>query len=347
MSSSISSSDWRRFFRLAVVTAAAIIGVIYAFVVLVDPFNALPLSPPLDRAPVTSNQRFDYPALARSPRFDSAVFGTSTSRLLRPEALNAEFHARFANLAMNDATPYEQMRLMTVFLRAHPAAKRVILGIDMKWCETGDTIPKLTPRPFPDWMYQRSTWRGYGEMLNLFAIQEAGKEFGVLTGIKKPDQGRDGYTIFVPPDGQYDAARAAAHLREDGPSVPPGERAGPPATWRFSTFDDLRPLLAGAGGVTETILFFVPYNRVRLPPPEHPGAPVWAECKRRAVDLARASGKVTVVDFMLHSPITDDDDGYWDSQHYRVAVADHVAADLARANLGEASPDYQIIYGPR
>src|ERR1700742_4371588 len=114
MSSSTSSSDnpWRRFFWLTVGTVAVTIGVIYAFVVLVDPFDALPLSPPLDRAPGTSNQRFEYPALARSPRFDSAVFGTSTSRLLRPAALNQEFRASFANLAMNDATPYEQTRLM-------------------------------------------------------------------------------------------------------------------------------------------------------------------------------------------------------------------------------------------
>ena len=128
-------------------------------------------------------------------------------------------------------------------------------------------------------------------MLNLYAIQEAGKEFGVLTHLKREDQGRDGYTIFVPPDDRYDAARAAAHLREDGPSIPPGPRDGPPKTWRFSAFDDLRVLLLGLPADAETILFFVPYNRVRLPPPGHPAAAVWAECKRRAVGLAPISAR--------------------------------------------------------
>ena len=52
---------WRRFFCLAAGTAAVAAGVIYAFVVLVDPWNILPLSPPFDRAPVSSNQRFSYP----------------------------------------------------------------------------------------------------------------------------------------------------------------------------------------------------------------------------------------------------------------------------------------------
>ena len=88
MSSSTSSSDWRAFFRLAVGTAALVAGVIYAFVVLVDPFDTLPLSPPADRAPVSTNARFSFPALARSAKFDSAIFGTSTSRLLRPVVLD-------------------------------------------------------------------------------------------------------------------------------------------------------------------------------------------------------------------------------------------------------------------
>ena len=105
MSSSISSSEfgWRRFFRLAIGTVVLVTGAIYAFVVLVDPFNILPLSPPFDRVPVTSNQRYSYPALARSPLFDSAVFGTSTSRLLRPGAvLDAAFQGRCPrDLAMN------------------------------------------------------------------------------------------------------------------------------------------------------------------------------------------------------------------------------------------------------
>jgi hypothetical protein len=347
MSSSISNFDpcWRRFFRLAAGTAAAITGIIYLFVVMVDPWDVLPLSPRLDRVPVTSNQRFAYPALARSSRFDSAVFGTSSSRLLRPAALNELFHAHFANLAMNAATTYEQTRLMAVFLRAHPKLRLLILGIDEPWCETGDEAPKLTPRPFPEWMYGETTWRGYREMLNMFAIQEAGKEFGVLTGLKREDQGRDGYTIFVPPVDQYDAARAAAHLREDGVSVPAGLRTGPPGDWRFSAFDDLRPVLLSLPSDTVTILFFVPFNRVKLAPPGHPAAVAWAECKRRAALLAHELRRVLVVDFMQPSPITNDDEAYWDAVHYRVGVADRLARDLAAANGGEASADYQVLYG--
>ncbi len=343
MSSSTSSSNWRHFFRLAVGTAALVAGVIYGFVVLVDPFDTLPLSPPADRVPVATNARFSFPALARSEQFDSAIFGTSTSRLLRPTALNAEFGARFANLAMNDATVHEQSRLLSVFVQAHPAARLVLIGLDVRRCVTGETYDKLTPRPFPEWMYGGNPWRGYGEMFNLYAMQEAGQQFGILIGIKRPVYGRDGFTSFVPPDSQYDPARVAMHLREAGPDVPPGERSGAPTTWRYPAIDQLRADLSLLAENTRKILFFVPYNHVLLPPPGSPGTLVWNECKLRVARLAALVPNTLAVDFMLPSPITGIDDNYWDALHYRVAIADRIARDLAAADRGAPSADYRVL----
>ena len=317
---------------------------IYAFVVLVDPWNILPFSPPLDRVPVTGNQRFSYPSLARSAAFDSAIFGASTVRLLRPETLDREFQARFANLAMNDATVYEISRLYQVFVEAHPAPKVIMLGLDVRSCVTGDSFQQLTPRPFPAWMYRRQLWRGYGEMFNLFAVQEAGKEFGVLTGLKAQDMGRDGYTRFVPPDSKYDAARAMTHLRQEEPMVPPGARSGDPADWRFPALEALRDDLARLPATTRKVLLFVPYNHRLVPPPGSPGAAVWDECKRRVAAMAQAIPDSVVVDFLLPSPITETDSNYWDGQHYRVEAADLLVRDLATADRGKTGADYRILY---
>jgi len=367
MSSSISSSEsisssgqgasdhadsgpagrWRRFFSLAAGSAAVFGGVIYAFVVLVDPFDTLPLSPPWDRAPVTSNQRFSYPALARSARFDSAIIGTSTSRLLRPASLDPAFHSRFVNLAMNDATPYEMSSLLRVFNRAHPAAKVIMLGVDDRWCVTGDSPRKLSPRPFPEWLYRDDQWSGYREMFNPFAVQEAFKQFGVLTGLKQEDMGRDGYTRFVPPDDAYDPARAAIHLREAEPRVPGGERSGDAAGWRLPALEILRADLLALPETTDKILFFVPYHHRLLSAPGSDGANVWDECKRRVADLAMLTPNAIAVDFMLPSPITMADDNYWDPQHYRVTVADQLALDLTAADRGQVSPDYRVLSATR
>jgi hypothetical protein len=343
MSSSTSSSNWRRFFGLAVGTAAILAVVIFVFVALVDPFDTLPLSPPADRMPVATNARFSFPALARSDRFDSAIFGTSTSRLLRPAVLNTEFGAHFANLAMNDATIYEQSRLLSVFAQAHPVAKVVMVGLDVRNCVTGETYDKLTLRPFPEWMYGDNPWVGYRESFNLYAVQEAGQLLGILIGIKDPVYGRDGYTSFVPPDSEYDPARVAMHLREAGPDVPPGARSGEPATWRYPAIEQLHDDLSRLAESTRKILFFVPYNHVLLQPASSSGALVWNECKRRIAKLATQIPNTLAVDFMLPSPITLADDNYWDALHYRVAIADRIAHDLATAEHGEASADYRLL----
>jgi hypothetical protein len=344
MLSSTSSSDhaWRQFFLLFLATALIGATVLYGFVALVDPFDSLPFSLPADRAPVATNARFSFPALARKPTFDSAIIGTSTSRLLRPAALDPEFGARFVNLAMNAATAYEQSRLLQVFARAHPEPRFVLIGLDVVWCATGDRLERYTPRPFPEWLYNEGRGGDYLHLFNLYALEQAAAQFAVITGLKRPRYGRDGYTSFVPPDNAYDPTRVAAHLRAEGPAVPPGPRAGPPPAWLFPALERLSRELPSLRPSTTKILFFVPYNHV-LQPRAGPAAAAWDECKRRVADIATSTANTIAVDFMIPSPITSADDNYWDGLHFRVGIADRLARDLARASRAEPSPDYQIL----
>ena len=343
----MADSGWRRFCGQFLAVAFGALAVIYAFVAIVDPFDILPLSPPLNRPPVATNARYAFPSLARSDRFDAALFGTSTSRLLRPAILNEAFAAKFANLAMNDSTAYEQFRLLQVFAGTHPAARAIAIGLDIRWCETGDSVERLTPRAFPEWMYGTNLWRGYLELLNLYTIEAAGQMFGTLIGLKPERYGRDGYTSFVPPDSQYDRARVAANMARSGVTIPGGARAGNPATWRFPTHDWLKAGLDLFSPKTEAILFFVPYSHHLLPASGSAGEQVWAECKRRIAAIARARPNTLAVDFMRPSPITADDDNYWDPLHYRAAIADRLARDLAAAWQGGASPDFHVLAAPR
>jgi hypothetical protein len=340
-------SAWRRFCAFFLAAALGAIAVIYAFVAIVDPFNILPLSPDFNRPPVSTNARFAFPALARSPEFDSALFGTSTSRLLRPAVLNQIFDAKFVNLAMNDSTAYEQTRILQVFARAHPAAKVIAIGLDIRWCETGDAVAKLTPRAFPEWMYEENLWQGYRELLNLYTIEAAGQMFGTLTGLKRERYGRDGYTSFVPPDSQYDRAKVAANMAKSGVTIPGGAHTGSPSTWRFPTHEWLQANLDLFPDTTKKILFFVPYNHHIQTAPGGDGADIWAECKRRVAAMAAARPNTLAVDFLMDSPITADDDNYWDALHYRTGIADRLARDLAAAWRGKISADFVVLTNPR
>jgi hypothetical protein len=328
MSSSISSSDpWRRFARTLLLTAAGVVGVLYAFVILVDPWDTLPLSPPLPRVPISSNARFSFPALARSPRFDSVILGTSTARLLQPAMLDPEFGARFANLAMNSATAWEQTQMLGVFLRSHPHPRAVIVAIDAAWC--GTSADRLTPRPFPEWMYRPNLWPGYREMLTPYAVQEAANQFAVMTHMKRRRYGMDGYTSFVPPDSAYDPVRVDAAFSRwpaiDQTPAELGETVGMPA------LPQLAPALRAIPPGARVVLFFPPTHQDQHGAPGSRTALRWAACKQAVAALPG----VTVLDFMIPSAITTDRANYWDPLHYRAAVAARVSALLGGAEGAE------------
>jgi hypothetical protein len=340
MTSSTSSSDpWRRFCRRLLAGAVLAAAVIYGFIVLVDPFDTLPLSPPFDRGPVSTNARYAFPALARKPQFDSMILGTSTSRLLRPAVLDPLFEAHFVNLAMNSATAYEEWRLGEVFARAHAQARVALIGLDIVWCGTGDSLEKYTPRAFPEWMYEDNRWRGYLEQFDLYSLEQAGIQFAELTGLRPPRYGRDGYTNFLPDDSAYDLARARGHLYPSGdrglaPVVPPVTMSGADRhALRFPAHPWLEDLLAQMPEALK-IVYFVPYHISVQPRAGSRDAIVWDECKARVAAIVAAAPRARLVDFMVESPVTTEDANYWDPLHYRLAIADWLARSLRAAADG-------------
>ena len=344
---------WVRFLGAFLGSAIGLGLLLYALLVVVDGYDTVWFSPPFDREPVTSNQRFSFPALARKGRFDSAIIGTSTTRLLRPEKLNPLFQARFANLSMNDATAWEEAQLFGVFRRHHPAPRAVVFGIDVVWCAIGDDFRRLTPRPFPAWMYDENPWNDLTHLFNLPTIEETGRQLGYLTGLRKPKYGKDGYTNFLPPDAAYDLRRA--RLRIYGPDGPrPRTVAQPPvdvseaeaAAWRFPMHALLVDMLDGLPAETVKVLAVVPYHIHGQPAARSRPAAIWDECKRRLAAVVRARANVHLVDFMMESPITTRDANYWDPLHFTASIADRVADALADAvrHRRDAQGEFQGVY---
>jgi hypothetical protein len=351
MPSSTSSSDWLRFLRTLLATALASGAVLWLFIMGVNPYGDLPVSWPFfDRGPVDGNARYSFPMLARSGAFDSALFGTSSSRLIRPAALNPAFGARFANLSMNSATSTEQVRLLEVFLAHHPAPRVVAFGLDVQWCLTPPLDEKFTFRGFPDWLYDDSwpgRWRDYLHMFDMYSAEKSGQAFGQWTGLRPRVYGRDGYTRFVPPDEQYDPARAATHLDGVEPWDVPKDMTRPPESWEMPTVDRLHAALRTIPPATLKLLFFVPYNHHFIAIAPGPALAVQTECKRRVAAVAAATPNTAAIDFMFPSPITLNDDNYWDVHHYRVGIAERIVADLAQALRGATSEDYRTLALPR
>ncbi len=340
------AQSWSRFARWFFGAGAGLGAFLYLLIFMIDPFDTLLFSPPLDRAPVASNARFSFPALARSSGYDSAVIGTSTSRLLRPEMLNRLFDARFANLSMNSATAYEQFRLAGVFARHHPDAKTMILGIDLVWCKAGEEPEKYTPRPFPEWMYDNNPYNDFLNHFDLYTIEQAGRQAGTLLGVRKLKYGRDGYTNFLPDPAAYDLAKVRASLavsRSNGLAEQKAPAGLDPGELNFPALPMLRELLSQFSGETRKILYIAPYHFARQAVPGSKSAVEWRECKKRIGGIAAQIPNTTAADFLIESPFTTTDSNYWDPIHYSVAAADELMTDLWNAARGQPGANFKFL----
>ncbi len=327
---------WRGFWITALGTACGLAAALYAAVVVVDPYDTLWLSPPFERAPVSTNQRYSYPAIARKARFDSVVIGTSTSRLLRPAKLDEVLGGNFANLSLSDGTAYEQSQILKLFARHHPDARTAIFGIDIVWCDTRRKYIELTFRPFPPWLYDENAANDLAHIFNLPAFEAAGRQIGFLLGWRPGRYAPDGYATFLPPAADYDLARARqkiygeAGLRRHAPVNPPVTLSEDQrAAWKVPTHALMREMLAALPERTRKILVFVPYHHFRQAVPGSRHAAFWRECKRRLTAIAGEFANTHVLDFMIASDITLRDENYWDLLHTTVEVADRVSELIA------------------
>ncbi len=345
---------WRLFVRsfgaaIFVLGCAAV-----AFIGLLDPFG-LRAAP--GRAPgplMDGNQRFMYPQVVRSGAYDAAVFGTSTSRLIDPRDLDKAFGAHFANLSMNAATAYEQTRLAQLFL-SETAPKAVLFGIDTNvWCAADADQRRLTFRPFPPWLYEPDPSRAILRQVNWQSLTTASRVLLYRLGLAKERIRGDGFAVFTPPEASYDAARARAHIHGGLSSQDEGEPAAdfqvkadapdapmPALTW-------LDELLASLPPGTKKLVAFMPVHVAEQGAPGTPRGLREAACKAEVARIGKAHG-ATVVDFRIPSPVTTQDQNYWDRLHYRLPIAGRIVAGLlAASETGRDDPGglYRVLMHP-
>lgn len=335
---------WRRFARVFAFSVAGFGLAAIAFVALVDPYG-LRVGPGRPPGPLMDgNQRFMYPQVARSGRYDAAVFGSSTARLLDPDELGSVLGGHFANLAMNAATPFEQVSLARVFLR-HATPKTVLFGLDANWCDADADAKRLTFRPFPAWLYAEGTPWNLLRQVNGQSVATAAR---VLlhrwTGL--PARLRaDGYGVFTPPEAIYDAARAAAHIHGGGGALPDAGTADPPLDpvgAPMPALDWLDGLLAGLPAGTRRLLVFMPVHVAAQGLPGTAKGAREAACKARVAAIGARHG-ARVVDFRIPSSVTTDDTNYWDALHYRLPIAGRIVTALGTA-LATGRDDPQGFY---
>ncbi|MDX2258898.1 MAG: hypothetical protein NW205_08280 [Hyphomicrobiaceae bacterium] len=341
---------WGGMFQWSALGAAGLVALCLALVLLMNPYGNLPTGIAARHVIMDINQRFQYPALARSGQFDSVVIGTSTARLLEPARLDRVLGGTWANLAMNDARAFEQSELFALYLRAVPAPRAVLVGLDSVWCREEADTDTTTRRGFPTWMYDDDPWNDWPNMLNTTTVDIAGRQAFYWLGAVPARVGHDGYEVFVPPESEYDAAKARQHIwgRRGGAIVPvdppyqanTAERTG----WRFPALTWLQERLESLPPTTLKLLVFMPVHVAKQPIPGSLPAAKEAECKERIDALARRFS-AHLIDYRITSDLTRTDSNYWDGLHYRVGIAARVVDDLGGAVArGPAASDGTWLY---
>jgi len=337
------ASGWHRFVTLFLGTFVGAIVTAALFILLVDPFDMVPFSLPIERPLVSGSQRFAYPQAMRSGRFDSIVVGSSTARLIDPEQLNSPFKARFANMAMNASSAWEEWTTFEYFRRNVRAPKVLIVGVDDGWCDPNADRDR-TRHGFPEWMYDDDRWNDYANLLNSGTLELAGRLVGYHLGLYSARSRYDGFEIFTPPERDYDLARAKRGIWVAQPERPLPNLPSPPLTdaerraLRFPALTWLDQMLRETPSSTK-ILAFMPVHVAIQAWPGTRAAAVEAECKARIVAIAEQRG-AQVIDWRIASPITTNDSNYWDALHYRLPIAQRIGRELIDAALdGKGSSD--------
>jgi hypothetical protein len=350
--------EWRRFIAVLLTVTAAIVLTAFAFVAIVDPYDSLAFSPPWKRYRVTTNERYAFPGMIRHGRFDSAVFGTSTIMLLKPEELDKRLGGRFANLAMSFGTAWEQAQMMKFFAgHVHAPVRTILVAMDMDWCSPVTPLARLTHHPFPPWEYDDDPWNDYAHLLNTRALLHSVREALTLAHLAPPQFQDDGYYRFTPDDSRYDPARARAGIYGARAAVgqaaaPGGAHAEPPPVgprppdWSFPDLSLLAQALDGFPAQTRKILVFVPIHISLMRNPQE-----WAKftyCKADAVAIAKTRPNVGVIDFMRPSALTRNDEAYWDSTHYRVSHATEIIDAIGGAfeEGHDSGPLFEVLWRP-
>ena len=294
--------------------------------VLFDPYHNIPFAPPFERHYMENNQRYMYPALARDPRFNSTVLGTSAVRMLPPERLDEGFGANFSYLALDAGTPWEQLEIAKLFYEHHPAAEVVIYGVDRNWCASPEPHPRLTRRPFPPWMFDDNPYNDLLYLMNGKSLEIATRQLRYYLGLDITRYDANGFEDFLPPDEAYDLHKAQANIYGDaGPeeldalaAATPGRKRG----WSFPDHALFREFLAITPETTRLVIVYPPHHAyLYLTHKERFDA-----CKEEITALAREiRPDAAVLDLMLFSSLTGKDENYWDNVHFNRASADRIA----------------------
>ena len=336
MTSSTSSSDPRppeagaggsgARLRRWVATFAAVFGggivLLYATLILIDPFDSGRFPSLGLRGVSDRNLRTSHVSRGRDPQFDSAIFGNSTGQAIDPAILSARTGLRFTQLTFTQAGPREVLSVLGWFVAHHRSVGAVVLVADDLWCSGDAKMPQRYP--FPGWLYG-GDFEYLAHVLNWKSLDRVIWRLQLALGRRKPN---DQVGFF----GYFEQ-----HFYYASPTIPP-DLTPAEANADFVWIDRLRHTLADFapdGTLSQASLVVVapPVYVDYLPPEGSRRAGRVARCKAALAAVAARTARGALVDRRIDTPDVRSEDNFFDRIHYRPPLArsieDAIVATLA------------------
>jgi hypothetical protein len=320
-------TEWSRCLRACLGTLGICAGLLFAFLLSVDPydsgrFGVFGIDGMVDRNTITANA-----SRARDRNFDSPIIGNSTALLLNPNPLSEATGRRFVQLSVVGGSPREEMTVLDFFLRHHPRVGALVVVTDPWWCEH---YQREEPRPFPYWLYGGSSLVHAGYLFSGAGIEHAVQRVSIGLGIRqRSDPSGTFNSEDVWPVGQF--------FEKNMPADPP------PAADAASR--DVFPEVAKLDAVVKNLPPDVPV--VILVPPTfaptvpQPGSAVAAErlaCNAALRKIVAGRPHSNFINYRVDNALTRDRGNFVDYIHYRPLIAAKISEGIAASiRQGEAA----------
>ncbi len=313
---------WRRFALAFIVTFFGGLGVVYAGLVFLDPYDTGRFPSLLPPGHNDARSRTANASRARDPRFDAAVFGNSRGQMIEPERMSQATGLSFAQLTTPGSGPREHVTMMRYFLAHHRHIDTIVLTTDERWCIRDPSLPATFPFPF--WLY-RGNAEYLGSLLRTNAIAMARNRVRLALHLTPPGDLRGFF--------DYDTGRQWKFHPNPADLNRPLPTATIPPVTDFPALHLLDALLAEFPAQTRIVIMAPPVYRdyfFRLNPEYLADLP---NCKAALAQRAQTRPRSAFLDFFVDSPVARDPVNFMDPEHYRLNVArmieDRILVELA------------------
>ena len=327
-SDSAGPRNWAAFARLFLRTAIGLLAGYLALAFLIDPYDSGRSTLLSAGAVRAQGPRTAAAMRGRDPAFDGAVFGNSHIQLVEPARLSATTGIPFVQLSVPATGPGEQLALLTWFLRHHPSPKAVVLAVDDFWCTDDPALPN--DKPFPFWLYSHDPLAYLRGLLRFSVAQEVVGRAGWILGPRRKRAAADGWWDYEPDYlnlGALDGERFRAARETPVPDAAEPGKAGP----GFPAAGRLGDALAALPAETAVVMVFPPVYAAGLPRPGTPRADAEAACRQAMAAALRRHGRSALIDARRERPASHDPALFFDQTHYRHALAQPLADEIAAA----------------